>query len=66
MNQMKENKRAACGLRRLEAGLLAMVTVLFLYAPAAGARDTEEAPEFRCRTLELVQEFAAWLETAFS
>ena len=51
---------------RLEAGLLVMVTVLFLYAPAASAKDTEEAPEFRWRTFELVQEFAGWLESALS
>ena len=49
-------------LRRLEAGLLVMTAVLFLYAPANHPADTE----LRCRTFELVQELADWFGAAFS
>lgn len=51
-------------IRRLEAGLLVMMTVLFLYAPANEARSTETT-EYRFRAVELVQELAGWFETTF-
>lgn len=53
-------------LRRLEAGLLVMTAVLFLYAPANHSADTSGQPELRCRTFELVQELADWFGAAFS
>ena len=52
-------------IRRLEAGLLVMMTVLFLYAPANEARSTEKT-EYRFRAVELVQGLAGWFETTFS
>ena len=55
-----------CVLKRLEAGLLVMMTVLFLYAPAAVEPENGKSPELRCRTFELVQELAEWFETTFS
>lgn len=52
-------------LKRFETGLLVMVTVLFLYAPAGEETGTREPPEFRFRTAELVQEIADWFGTTF-
>ncbi|MCI8880546.1 MAG: hypothetical protein HFH27_11860 [Clostridiaceae bacterium] len=46
--------------RRFEAGLLAAVTVLFLYAPAGEPERQEGEPELRLRTFEIVQELAGW------
>lgn len=54
-----------CGIKRFEAGLLVMVTVLFLYAPANEEKRAEKT-EYRFRAVELVQELAGWFETAFS
>lgn len=48
-------------LGRLEAGLLAMVLVLFLYAPAQTPQAEEEEPEYRFRAVELISSFADWL-----
>ncbi len=53
-------------IKRLEAGLLVMVTVLFLYAPANTTKDSEQTPELRFRTFELVQELRDWFDAAFS
>lgn len=51
-------------MKRLETGLMVMVTVLFLYAPANEAQGTEE-PEYRFRAIELVQELADWFGSTF-
>lgn len=44
-------------ITRFEAGLMVMVTVLFLYAPANEDQSVEKT-EYRFRTVELVQELA--------
>lgn len=54
-----------CVIKRLEAGLLVMTAVLFLYAPANEAGSAAKT-EYRFRAVELVQELAGWFETTFS
>lgn len=51
-------------IKRLEAGLMVMVTVLFLYAPASEAQSVEKT-EYRFRAVELVQELADWFGNTF-
>lgn len=46
---------------RLEAGLLAMVLVLFLYTPPQAPETVEQEPEYRFRAVEILSGFADWL-----
>ncbi len=46
---------------RLEAGLIAMVLVLFLYTPAQAPKAEETEPEYRFRAVEIISTVAEWL-----